>query len=329
MKSALRVREKNGELDIRFGGNSLERVPAHLIVCTLLFATGFAISAAAIRDEGALPQITALGCLIGFGWAINRAARRERIRVRNGDLEVVYAYLVNEERHRYPLRSVRAFRYLPPEDPARDAEPLYTQRLVNDPCVTFRYRGRHVQFGTGLHSWEVDELEAHIARATGYDLRYNGSGEYGGTTVLQQIPLAGQWVGSYTLGEGYGPRLAGKRFSFRLFVDEAGTSSFSGRILDLEGVYEHLEPARVTGYTDATYIEFEKQYAYSSAFDANGELVVDHSRPQAAVWYRGRYDAANGLLSGSWEIVQVVERGRNWQRERSLRGSWEALHDDA
>jgi hypothetical protein len=330
VKSPLIIKRKGAELHIRVAGNSLERVPAFDVFLTVLFFIGLVVSVLLLyRDFILEHRASVIIFALAFLWAINRASRRERMIVRQHELELRYPCLFTSERHRFNLGDIRNFRFRTPQEETTGAAARRTQRLISDPAIVFHYHGKMVQFGAGLQSWEVDELEQLVADVSGYDLRYSGSGEYGAPAKPGiQVSLKGQWLGKYTHGESYGPRLAGTSAMFRIFIDHVEKSGFRGRCLDLEGVYAHLQPAEISGYADGAHIDFQKQYSYSSRLDINGRAVVDHTKPQLPVWYHGEYNAITGLISGTWEIAQILRILPNSQQERVLSGTWEARKDD-
>ncbi|RYY83021.1 MAG: hypothetical protein EOO15_22080 [Chitinophagaceae bacterium] len=329
MKSALRVQRKNDELRIAIRGLPYSGGESAAQAAAMITGAGAALCSIGIINGPdsmgiflfCLCTTVVLGYL--FFRAIDKLSLRERIIIRKQEMLIGQIRISSQRWRSYRLAGISAFAYLLIKDEEHpSAAPSDLQREHGCGGV-FRYHAQFVQFGLGLHSWEVDELEGLIADFTGYDLRYDGSGEYGAVpehVLHKPLALAGQWAGSFVRTDPNGIA-AEEAIRFRLYIDEADASGFRGRWLELNGYYAHLDPAEVEGYLDDERVEFTKQFRYAVSDGLDGYRAVDDGCLSPTEYFEGTYNELKGLLSGNWE--QYIS-----ERDKIAGGTWEARKDD-
>ena len=127
--------------------------------------------------------------------------------------------------------------------------------------------------------------------------------------------FSGEWIGTYTLGEGYSDEQYGKKGIFTIVAQLINNTAISGTCIDEDK--QEDEPATIEGFIIENYIGFKKQYRRYYYFDKNGLSHKDTSKPGHTVAYSGLYDSRTDTFRGIWRI-----------ENRHLWGNWEMRKRD-
>ncbi|MBO9203200.1 MULTISPECIES: hypothetical protein [Niastella] len=133
--------------------------------------------------KGILFFLLSLALIMASFRYINKAAKSENLIVSRTNITVVNGDLIKKRDHRYEMRLVENFRHhikqpnIPPEMEGQPIDHLVQTRkltsndLRTESKVAFDYKGRTIEIGENIYSWEFDELATIIYDITQYDFR--------------------------------------------------------------------------------------------------------------------------------------------------------------
>ena len=122
--------------------------------------------------------------------------------------------------------------------------------------------------------------------------------------------FSGEWIGTYTLGEGYANEQHGKSGTFTINAQLINDTSISGECIDDNK--QEDEHAIIDGFIVGNHIGFRKQYRWLYYIGKDGGTYADKSKPGYSVAYSGLYDSKTDTFKGIWRI-----------EKRNLWGEWE------
>lgn len=113
------------------------------------------------------------------------------------------------------------------------------------------------------------------------------------------------WKGKHNFNEEHGEIFKDKSIAFEMQIT-VDDGSFSGTFIDPEFAELNETEIKVSGFFEDNFVSFVVTYPFRKIYNSNGDAVLLMEKINHEVNYYGEFPDDSKIISGDWEIIEVM-----------------------
>ena len=113
------------------------------------------------------------------------------------------------------------------------------------------------------------------------------------------------WKGKHNFNEEHGEIFKDKSIDFEMHIT-VDDGSFSGTFIDPEFAELNETEIKVSGFFEDNFVSFVITYPFRKIYNGDGTPVLLMDKLNHEVNYYGEFQENSKIISGDWEIIEVM-----------------------